>query len=67
MTDHTPKLEPLSHSPDSAAHRLGVSTRSVYLLIAANELRSFKIGKRRLIPDTELQSFTQRRLSKAAA
>lgn len=67
MTSEPIKFEPLLHSPDSAGHRLGVSTRSVYLLIAANELRSFKIGKRRLIPDSELQSFAERRLAQAVS
>ena len=65
MTDG-PRLDPLSHSPDSAAHRLGVSTRAVYKLLASGELRSMKIGKRRLIPDDELRSFTQRKLNEAA-
>lgn len=64
MTD-TPKLEPLAHSPDRAAQRLGISTRAVYVHIATGELRSFKDGKRRLIPDTELQRFVARRMAEA--
>jgi excisionase family DNA binding protein len=62
----TPNIEPLAHSPDRAAHRLGISTRAVYTHIATGELRSFKDGKRRLIPDTELQRFVQRKLAEAA-
>lgn len=62
----SPKPEPLAHSPDRAAIRLGISTRSVYLHIQTGELRSFKDGKRRLIPDTELQRFVQRKLAEAA-
>ena len=65
MTD-TPKLEPLAHSPDRAAQRLGISTRAIYTHIATGELRSFKDGKRRLIPDVELQRFVARKMAEAA-
>lgn len=65
-TDNTARIEPLAHSPDRAAQRLGISTRAVYAHIASGELRSFKDGKRRLIPDTELQRFVQRKLAEAA-
>ena len=59
-------VEPLAHSPVRAGKRIGVSTRQVYLHIASGELRSFKDGKRRLIPDTELQRFIARRMAEAA-
>lgn len=62
----TPTLEPLAHSPESAAKRLGTNTRAVYTLIATGELRSFKIGKRRLITDTECQRLVQRKMAEAA-
>jgi excisionase family DNA binding protein len=61
----TSKIEPLAHSPDRAAQRLGISTRAVYTHIATGELRSFKDGKRRLIPDAELQRFVQRKMAQA--
>lgn len=61
----TPKVEPLAHSPDRAAQRLGISLRAVYAHISTGELRSFKDGKRRLIPDTELHSFVQRKMALA--
>ena len=60
-------LPPLAHSPDSAAQRIQVSPRAIYALIAKGELRSFKIGKRRLIPDSELQSLVQRNMAQAVA
>jgi excisionase family DNA binding protein len=56
---------PLAHSPEQAARRIGTPTRSIYTLIANGELRSFKVGKRRLIPDTELQRLIERRLAEA--
>lgn len=60
-------LEPLAHSPDRAGSRIGVSTRQVYVLIAAGELRSFKAGKRRLIPEAELHRFVERKMAEAVA
>lgn len=61
----TPKIEPLAYSPNNAGHRIGISTRAVYSHIASGDLRSFKVGKRRLIPDSELQSFVRRAMAKA--
>jgi excisionase family DNA binding protein len=48
-------LTPLTHSPDAAAALLSVSLRAIYSMIASKELKSFKLGKRRLIPDEELR------------
>ena len=62
----TSTTEPLAHSPDTAAKRLGTNTRAVYTLLASGELRSFKLGKRRLIPDAELQRLVQRKMAEAA-
>ncbi len=61
----TPKIEPLAHSPDRAALRLGISTRAIYTHIATGEIRSYKDGKRRMIPDVECQRFVQRKLADA--
>ncbi len=66
MSDTT-KVQPLAHSPDRAAQRLGISTRAVYNRIASGEIRSFKDGKRRLIPDSECQSYVQRKMALAGA
>lgn len=60
-------LTPLAHSPDSAALRIQVSPRGIYALIAAGELRSFKSGKRRLIPDSELSAYVDRKMAEAVA
>jgi excisionase family DNA binding protein len=59
-------IEPLAHSPEGAAKRLGISVRAVYTLIATGELRSYKEGKRRKIPDSECQRRVQRKLADAA-
>jgi len=66
VTTEAPRIEPLAHSPERAAQRLGISTRAVYTLIATGELRSYKAGKRRLIPDAECQRLVQRKLAEAA-
>ena len=59
-------IEPLCHSPARAGQRLGISQRQIYVHIASGELRSFKDGKRRLIPDSECIRFTARRMKDAA-
>jgi excisionase family DNA binding protein len=66
MSDTTTRLEPLAHSPDRAAQRLGISTRAVYTLISTGELRSFKLGKRRLVTDAECERLVERRMAAAA-
>ena len=58
--------EALAHSPDRAGQRIGISTRQVYVLIANGELRSFKSGKRRLLPENELQRYVNRKMAEAA-
>jgi len=64
--DTTTKQEPLAHSPESAARRIGTNTRAIYNLIASGELRSFKLGKRRLIPDAECQRLVAQKLKESA-
>ena len=61
-----PTLKPLVHSPDSAAKRLNTNTRRIYTLIASGELRSYKDGKQRKIPDSECQGFVRRKMAAAA-
>lgn len=60
------KFDPLVHSVPSAAKRLGTNPRAIYGLIATGELRSFKLGKHRLIPDTECQRLVNTKLAEAA-
>lgn len=54
---------PLLHSPDSAAKRLSISLRAVYANISSGDLKSFKVGKRRLIAEAELQNFVAKKMA----
>ena len=47
----------LAVSIPEAAHRLGVSPRTVATLISRNQLTSRKIGRRRVIPVRALEEF----------
>ncbi len=58
-------LPPLAHSPTSAGQRIGKPMRAIYELIANGEIRSYKDGKRRLIPDSELVAYVQRKMEQA--
>ena len=58
--------DPLLHSPESAARRLSIATRTFYDLIAKGEIRSFKSGKRRLIPEAELRAYIERKMCEVA-
>ena len=66
MLQNPVQIQPLAFSPSQASQRVGVSVRAIYALIAARELRSFKIGKRRLISDTELSRLVERKMREAA-
>ena len=57
--------ERLSVGIEEAAEMLGVGRSSVFGLVKDGLLRSIKIGKRRLIPLTELRAFLERQAHKA--
>jgi excisionase family DNA binding protein len=53
----TPILVPLAVSPRRAAEYLGVGHDAIYQLLNQGRLRSVKLGRRRLIPLSELERF----------
>lgn len=62
MTATTPQVYPQpARAPGSpwpitdAAQFLRVSTRHIHRLLDAGKVRSLRLGRRRLIPDTEVQ------------
>jgi len=54
------QIEPLSVSVEDAARIVGFSRSSIYELIAKGEVKTFKIGRRRLVLMTELKSWVER-------
>src|SRR5688572_28161061 len=60
-------IVPLCYAPPNAGRRIGVSTRKIYELIAAGELRSYKLGKGRRITDAELQRYVEHKEAQASA
>lgn len=49
-------------SINEAARRLDLCRKSVEIRIARNEIRSVKIGRRRLIRERDLRMFVEKRL-----
>jgi excisionase family DNA binding protein len=66
MQTNTQTSETLSNSVATVAKRIGISKSGVYNLLAAGHLRSFKIGHRTLIAESELQRFVARSMGVAA-
>lgn len=58
--------QPIANTIADAAKRLGVGRTTLYELIGARQLRTFKVGARTLIPEAELTRFVQTRLDAAA-
>lgn len=56
---------PLAHQIPQACIRIGVSRSSLYDLMKSGAIRSFKVGSRTLIPETELQRFIDERMAAA--
>lgn len=55
----------LAHGIRRAAEMLDIPERAVWQAIASGDLRSFKQGKRRLVPDEELKAFVRRKVAAA--
>lgn len=55
----------LTHSIEQAARALGVGRSLVFTLLKEGQLKSIRVGKRRLILTTELQAFLDRQQQKA--
>jgi excisionase family DNA binding protein len=58
---------PLAHSVNEACRRLGIGRTSLYELIDAKEIRPFKIGRKTLIPESELQRVIHVRMAGSEA
>jgi excisionase family DNA binding protein len=55
------------HSIERAQERLGVGRSKIFELIAAGELRSVRVGRRRLVPEQAIRDFVARLDEQAGA
>jgi excisionase family DNA binding protein len=61
MTMHqAAQIQPLSVSVEEGGRQVGCSRSAMYELIAKGEIKSFKVGRRRLILMTELKTWIER-------
>ena len=59
-------LQPLVLGPAAAARVLGIDRTMLYRLLASDALKSLKIGRRRLVPVSELEDFVRRQIEESA-
>jgi excisionase family DNA binding protein len=66
MTSTTIELKmpapPIANQVNEACRRLGIARNLLYQLINAGQIKIIKIGKRTLIPETELVRFVESRI-----
>jgi excisionase family DNA binding protein len=55
MEIQTNTIPRLAYSLNESAHAIGLSRRMLYQLIDSGELRTIKLGRRRLVPRDELE------------
>ena len=58
------EVEPVLLSVEEAARCLGVGRTQVFVLLRQGALKSVRIGRRRLIPRSELDAYVQRELDR---
>lgn len=64
---NTANPAPLAHAVNIAAARLGIGRVKLYELINSGEIKSFRIGAKRLIPESELQRFVAEQMQREVA
>lgn len=52
-------VRPVAYNINDAAAALGISRRSIYMLISAGKLRKVKAGNRSLIPASDLLAIAE--------
>ena len=60
MSDQEPR--PLAHSIQCAARMLGIGRTKLYELIDSEQLHTFMLGNRRLVPNSELVKLIDQRM-----
>lgn len=67
MKEHSHAQEQaVARSVESAAKAIGVGRTTLYELIASGAIRTFKVGARTLIPESELHRFVAERMAATA-
>ncbi len=56
----------LSYTVDQAAKGIGLNRNAIYTLIAKGELKTFKVGRRRLVSAAALSDFIARKEREAS-
>ncbi|MEQ3744984.1 MAG: helix-turn-helix domain-containing protein [Henriciella sp.] len=67
MSDNSNSTTRLAVSPAEAARMAGIGRTKLYELMATNEIASMKLGSRRLIRVSEIESFLDRLLAAGTA
>ena len=57
----------LAHTIPEACECIGIGRSMFYEMLKRGEIRSFRIGNRRLVTDEELQSLVERKSRESAA
>ena len=60
MNEAPAYISPRLHPVEVGMERLDLSRSTVYTLIRSGHLRSVKVGKRRLVPESALAEFIER-------
>lgn len=60
-------LPKLSYSIEEAGEATSLSRNTLYRAIAANEIRTFKIGRRRMVSELALREFIAKKEREATA
>ena len=67
MTTTTAPAAALTANPDRAAELIGLGRTKTYELIRTGELRSLKVGRRRLVPLEAIDEFLRQSSTPGAA
>lgn len=59
------QIPPLAWQIDPACNRAGIGRTMMYQLIKAGEIKTIKVGRRTLIPESELQRWLSRKMRSA--
>ena len=59
------KLEPITYSPAEVAKLIGISRTYAYELVQRGDIKSIRIGRRRLVLEKDLNAYLERKRAEA--